>query len=287
MLHINLNFSLDSDLECIKSQVPTASQPLIQSVKCSSSQRSETTAETVEIDSPSRGEEKQSCRYFEEFEVDDAVEFSIAASEAVIIHELVESEPALECLAMPTVVEITLRVKQARLEGLQDKVDDRTEQTIDECSPLEMDNFMMMDAFKDVGLSSNDYDVLDSSDLDVSLVKETPVVADHEGHITGSEAEEKRNDRVRTSDVHPPKQLDEIFYEHRQLEEHLPLERMVNDTDMQGDVPGYVTPNPSISILPIRADKLPRQSPEKVSCSLMKEKVNLFVILINLYLQIL
>ncbi|CAN1344828.1 hypothetical protein LINPERPRIM_LOCUS40179 [Linum perenne] len=108
-------------------------------------------------------------------DIDDAVELSIAASEALAIHELMKVESDCEGLEMGSILEAALRVKQARLEDLDDgcyRYDD-----IDEFDSLsDLDDSVMGDAFLDVGLSARSSCVAGS---DVSRVKATPTMDEH------------------------------------------------------------------------------------------------------------
>ncbi|XP_012454287.1 uncharacterized protein LOC105776263 [Gossypium raimondii] len=97
--------------------------------------------------------EKVTVRNLKSTDIKDAVELSIAASEALVIHELVKSDSGAEALPTAAVLEAALRVKQARLESSEDAFDCPTE-TSDEMDFLsDLDDLTMADAFEDVGLS--------------------------------------------------------------------------------------------------------------------------------------
>ncbi|ONI20979.1 hypothetical protein PRUPE_2G044000 [Prunus persica] len=119
--------------------------------------------------------EKLNAKYLKAADITDAVELSIAASEALVIHETVMSGLALEVLPTALVLEIALRVKKARLEWLEDSLDSPAEETDKSDSLSDLDDFTMADVYADVGLSlsiPSDECALDSA---ISQVKETPV----------------------------------------------------------------------------------------------------------------
>lgn len=83
-------------------------------------------------------------------DIGDAVELSIAASEALAIHEIVRSESV--AFETEAVLEAALQVKQARLESLVD-VSSCSMEEVDEIDFIsDLDDLTMMDAFEDVGL---------------------------------------------------------------------------------------------------------------------------------------
>ncbi|WCJ39193.1 hypothetical protein M5689_020201 [Euphorbia peplus] len=114
-------------------------------------------------------EEKFNSRNTKDSDVIEAVELSIAASEALVIHELLRTE------ATPDIVlEAALQVKQARLDALRDIIAFSSNEIdgIDFLSDL--DDLTMENAFRDVGLFTEDLG--DQNDcLDVSQVKDTPM----------------------------------------------------------------------------------------------------------------
>ncbi|KAK5794911.1 uncharacterized protein LOC108489549 isoform X1 [Gossypium arboreum] len=122
--------------------------------------------------------EKVTSRNLKSTDIKDAVELSIAASEALVIHELVKSDSGAEALPTAAVLEAALQVKQARLESSEDAFDCPTE-TSDEMDFLsDLDDLTMADAFEDVGLSFSCFSNQHACDSDVSLVKDTPVSED-------------------------------------------------------------------------------------------------------------
>lgn len=90
-------------------------------------------------------------------DINDAVELSVAASEAMVISEMVSSSFASEFLPTAAILEIALRVKQARKQCYSnisgaDSLFSTDE--VDETNQLcDLDEDIMADAFHDVGLS--------------------------------------------------------------------------------------------------------------------------------------
>ncbi|GMI80432.1 hypothetical protein HRI_001712500 [Hibiscus trionum] len=125
-----------------------------------------------------RSVEKVAVRNRKSTDIKAAVELSIAASEALVIHELVRSESASEAFPTEAVLEAALQVKKARLESSEGPFDCPTE-TSDEMDFLsDLDDLTMADAFEDVGLSFSLCSNQHACGSDVSLVKDTPVSED-------------------------------------------------------------------------------------------------------------
>ncbi|KAI3740592.1 hypothetical protein L2E82_31060 [Cichorium intybus] len=80
----------------------------------------------------------------------NAIELAVAASEALIIHELVKDEPSTQLSSLSSVLEAAIRVKQARLEENQENLDFEESDEVDFLSDL--DELTMVDAYEDVGL---------------------------------------------------------------------------------------------------------------------------------------
>ncbi|KAG2671936.1 hypothetical protein I3760_13G015600 [Carya illinoinensis] len=140
------------------------------------------TVESVCLPSPSNNKDSER-QYEDKFnfgflncaDVNDAVELSIAASEALVIHELVKRELASMALPTESVLEVALQVKQARLDILEEAFNFQTEES-DICYSLsDLDDVAMADTFEDVGLSYNNPDDQCACDSAQSHVKETPL----------------------------------------------------------------------------------------------------------------
>ncbi|XP_059649301.1 uncharacterized protein LOC132295170 [Cornus florida] len=105
-------------------------------------------------------------------DINDAVELSIAASEALVIHEIVKNGSSTKILPAGALLEVALRVKQTRLESLEETLCCPTEE-IDEIDFLsDLDESTMADAFEDVGLSVIGVDNMGSCDS-ISQVKDS------------------------------------------------------------------------------------------------------------------
>ncbi|GFS33381.1 hypothetical protein Acr_00g0028080 [Actinidia rufa] len=91
-------------------------------------------------------------------DINEAVEFSIAASEALVIYNMFKNLSCTKSSAAVAVLEVSLRVKQARLEGLEDFFHCSAED-IDETFILsDLDESNMAEAYEDVGLSVSNLD---------------------------------------------------------------------------------------------------------------------------------
>ncbi|KAH9686425.1 BRCA1 C Terminus domain containing protein expressed [Citrus sinensis] len=108
-------------------------------------------------------------------DVNDAVELSISASEALVIHELSNNEPDSEDLLTTIVLEAALQVKQARLENQED-TSHYPNKEIDETHLVsELDDLTMASACEDVGLPSAGSDENFVSGSESFLIKYTPL----------------------------------------------------------------------------------------------------------------
>ncbi|XP_020534071.1 uncharacterized protein LOC105631645 isoform X2 [Jatropha curcas] len=130
-------------------------------------------------------EEKFNVRDIKNAEVSDAVELCIAASEALVIHELMRSGSAVEVFSTGNILEAALQIKKARLKGLEDGIFCSSEE-IDEIDFLsDLDDSVMESAFQDVGLSFSDPDVQHACNSDMCQVKDTPL-ENHYRDLNGS-----------------------------------------------------------------------------------------------------
>ncbi|KAJ0101138.1 hypothetical protein Patl1_05705 [Pistacia atlantica] len=150
------------------------------------------TVENLDVQSPIRNndgrrqcKDKLNVRYHKCSDINNAVELSISASEALVIHEQVNSESDSEALSTAAILEATLRVKQARLKGLEDGFNYPNREIEETDLLFDLDDLTMADAYEDVGLSfvgPNEKLVCSS---DASLVKETPFSENHHGCNSG------------------------------------------------------------------------------------------------------
>ncbi|XP_055824716.1 uncharacterized protein LOC129893238 isoform X2 [Solanum dulcamara] len=109
-------------------------------------------------------------------QMDDTIELSIAASEALVIHEVFKDELFSKRFPASTVLEAALQVKQARLEAWKESHESckcATEEIPEIDSLSESEDLRMEDAFQDVGLSASDSADLYFHDFSLSHVKDT------------------------------------------------------------------------------------------------------------------
>ncbi|XP_027342886.1 uncharacterized protein LOC113855442 [Abrus precatorius] len=104
------------------------------------------------IDSVVKQKERSVDKCFKSAHVSNAVELSIAASEALVIHDLVKIDSASETIYTESVLEVALRVKQARLKGLEDGFQSSNEESDCSDSLSDLNDFIMEDAYEDIGL---------------------------------------------------------------------------------------------------------------------------------------
>lgn len=100
---------------------------------------------------------KSDARKLKAADIDHAIELSIAASEAMVISEMVSSSFPSDLLPTAAILEIALRVKQARTESYANVLEVTTvfkSDELDETDQLsDLDDDIMEDVFQDVGLS--------------------------------------------------------------------------------------------------------------------------------------
>ena len=146
-------------------------------------------------DSVKQQKEKSKVECFESNDIGDAVELSIAASEALVIHDLVKMESVSETLSTEAVLEIALRVKQARLEGLEDGFLSSSMESDCSDSLSDLNDFLMEDAYADIGLPVS---VSFEENLSNSNVFHAKGVSGDENYNGGNN---KHNDRELTSQL--------------------------------------------------------------------------------------
>ncbi|WMV38871.1 hypothetical protein MTR67_032256 [Solanum verrucosum] len=121
------------------------------------------------------GHERNACLH-EVNHMDNAIELSIAASEALVIHEVFKDELFSKRFPASTVLEAALQVKQARLEAWKESHEScncATEEIPEIDCLSESEDLRMEDAFHDVGLSASDSADLHFHDFSLSHVKDT------------------------------------------------------------------------------------------------------------------
>lgn len=238
MLQFNLHLSSDGCAQCIPSQIlafdaSQAVSELIPSVKqfenpiaLKEDIRSKMSCNAGGLDMLPRNAKPEPCpqypdnskdslrhhgefnaRHLEDSEINDAVKLSIAASEAVVIHEIANSRSGLEEVVATDLLEVALQVKQARLEWLEDTFDCSTKETDEHDSLSDLDDFAMTDAFEDVGLTCNTYDVHVNGST-ISRVKETPASENYYKHGNHSSSIELWAEQVNFDDIATQKQFE-------------------------------------------------------------------------------
>lgn len=121
-------------------------------------------------------EEKCNVICIKDADISDAVELSISASEALVIHKFMKTGSSSEALTKQAILEAALRIKQARLESSEDAFGCPSDEA-DEIDFLsDLDDSIMEDAYLDVGLSFSAHGDEHLRDLDVSQVEDTPVL---------------------------------------------------------------------------------------------------------------
>ncbi|XP_009370646.2 uncharacterized protein LOC103959984 isoform X2 [Pyrus x bretschneideri] len=157
--------------------------------------------------SASHSDEKLDTRYLKAADISDAVELSIAASEALVINEIMGSGLPSDVLPTAVVLEAALQVKKARLEWLDDSSDGPAEET-ENCDSLsDLDDFTMADVYKDVGLSQSIPSDECACDSAISQVKETPLSGILHECVNLSDSSEFRAQCVKFDDILMQKEL--------------------------------------------------------------------------------
>ncbi|KAL7616043.1 hypothetical protein Lser_V15G04232 [Lactuca serriola] len=90
-------------------------------------------------------------------DITDAVELAVAASEALIIHEVLKDEPSSQLSTPSSVLEAAIRVKKARLEELNDDFEENNDNEYEVDFLSDLDELTMAEAYEDVGLTVNSY----------------------------------------------------------------------------------------------------------------------------------
>ncbi|PRQ55704.1 putative BRCT domain-containing protein [Rosa chinensis] len=153
--------------------------------------------------------EKYNVKYPKATDMTAAAELSIAASEALVIHEIVRRGFVADALPTEVVLEAALRVKKARLEWSVDALDSLADETDESDSLSDLDDLMMADAYEDVGLShSIPFDDCTCGSA-ISLVKETPLSEQQHEFVNLCDPVELGAPQVEFDDVSAQRQLSE------------------------------------------------------------------------------
>lgn len=114
-------------------------------------------------------------------EVDDAIELSVVASEALTIHDLLKAELDSEALSVEAVLGVSIQLKRARIELLESACESLNEEVDLSDSLSDLDDLIMRDALDDVGLPCS---FLDSDRCETIgfNVEDTPVNENQSTH---------------------------------------------------------------------------------------------------------
>lgn len=194
------------------------------------------------MDSVTEQREKSDVKYFKGDDISNAVELSVAASEALVIHDLVKLELDSEAMCADAVLEVALRVKQARLEGLDDGFHSSSEESDCSDSLFDLNDFLMQDVYEDIGLSFGDSI---EEHLSNSAISQAKGVSNAENY---SGCNKKHSDRELTSrlanfdEKSAQKQL-KVNVEMLQKPDS-PLDSLCCETDMHSDDCGLGSSTP-------------------------------------------
>lgn len=100
----------------------------------------------------------------------DAVELCIAASEALVINELINSDLLVKSSSASAILEASLKLKQARLEVWESTFADSFTMTSDTDNLSDLDDITMEIVYEDAGIHFSE---LPGNELSVSRVKDT------------------------------------------------------------------------------------------------------------------
>ncbi|KAB2627333.1 hypothetical protein D8674_020951 [Pyrus ussuriensis x Pyrus communis] len=174
--------------------------------------------------SASHSGEKLDTRYLKAADISDAVELSIAASEALVINEIMGSGLPSDVLPTAVVLEAALQVKKARLEWLDDSLDGPAEETENCYSLSDLDDFTMADVYKDVGLSQSIPSDECACDSAISQVKETPLSGILYECVNLSDSSEFRAQCVKFDDIPLQKEIGQNLVMDLKTRENFPPE---------------------------------------------------------------
>ncbi|XP_038891948.1 uncharacterized protein LOC120081282 isoform X2 [Benincasa hispida] len=144
----------------------SSNKDLLDNVDCQSLNNTE--------DCEIRQGEKLDVGWLKNAEANDAIELSVVASEALVIHDLLQAELDSEALSVEAVLEVSIQVKKARIEVLESAYESVDEEVDLTNSLSDLDDFIMRDAFDDVGLPCS---ILNSDRCKTTCfdVQDTPV----------------------------------------------------------------------------------------------------------------
>lgn len=143
-------------------------------------------------------------------EVNNAIELSVVASEALVIHNLLKTELDSEALSVESVLEVSLQVKRARIELLESAYEGLNEEVGLSDSLSDLDDLIMRDAFDYVGLPCNilNNDQCEKIGFDV---QDTPLNENHSARGSQCNPVDMRSQQDMLGNEFPLKQFEENF----------------------------------------------------------------------------
>ncbi|KAJ6414495.1 hypothetical protein OIU84_003487 [Salix udensis] len=112
-------------------------------------------------------------------DISDAVELSISASEALVMHKFMKTGSSSDALTKQAILEAALHIKQARLETSEDALGCPSDEAGEIDFLSDLDDSVMEDAYLDVGLYFSARGDEHLNDLDVSQVEDTPLLENY------------------------------------------------------------------------------------------------------------
>ncbi|KAJ6346801.1 hypothetical protein OIU76_003474 [Salix suchowensis] len=112
-------------------------------------------------------------------DISDAVELSISASEALVMHKFMKTGSSSDALTKQAILEAALHIKQARLETSEDALGCPSDEAGEIDFLSDLDDSVMEDAYLDVGLYFSARGDEHLHDLDVSQVEDTPLLENY------------------------------------------------------------------------------------------------------------
>ncbi|XP_054816742.1 uncharacterized protein LOC129316374 isoform X2 [Prosopis cineraria] len=187
------------------------------------------------VDSARKQREKSNVTSFKNSDISNAVELSIAASEALVIHEIVKMESVSETYPAEAVLEVALRVKQARLDGLEDGFHSSNEDSDWSDTLSDLNDFNMEDAYEDVGLPSGSF-LEEHHSLAMTQVKDISDAANY--HDCDNKLGEHISQLVNLDDNSAKKHLEVNAEMELQQNETSPVHSICCERDKHSDNPG-------------------------------------------------
>ncbi|KAI4323588.1 hypothetical protein L6164_023182 [Bauhinia variegata] len=281
VLHFSLRLSSDVDSVFCPTQSLSASHDVLASSKATSVQLVETSVKSrenrhsmMECDAPEQNllppsisetakddcsgspsdkthsvrlhKEQLKVKSVEGSDISDAVELSIAASEALVIHDLVKMGSVLETIPTEALLEVALRVKQARLEGLEDGFHSSNEESDWSDSLSNLNDFAMADAYGDVGLGNGVFS--EKNHCSSALLQEKDIVAENhygfENEVSGTAL---RSHFVNFNENYAKEELGVNKEVEMQLKPDSPLESLRHEKQMDSYDPSLGSNSPILS----------------------------------------